>query len=66
MNPFVYKALNDNEMSDGEYRVYSLIKELSNNNAGYCYGKNQSLAKMIGKHEKNISLNYTIKCTTRK
>ena len=55
MNQFIYKALNDKELNDGEFRLYMLIKELANNNAGYCYGRNQSLAKIIGKHETNIS-----------
>ena len=31
MNQFIYKALNDNELSDSEFRLYILIKELGNN-----------------------------------
>ena len=30
MNKFIYKALNDKELNDGEFRLYSLIKELGN------------------------------------
>ena len=55
MNQFIYKALNDKELNDGEFRLYSLIKELGNNNAGYCYATNSYLAKVLGKHEKSIS-----------
>ena len=55
MDQFIYKALNDREMTDGEFRLYTLIKELGNNNAGYCYAKNSYFTKVLGKHEKSIS-----------
>ena len=55
MNQFIYKALNDKELTDGEFRLYMLIKELGNNNDGYCYATNSYFAKIIGKHEKSIS-----------
>ncbi len=55
MNQFTYKALNDKELNDGEFRLYMLIKELGNNNAGYCCATNSYFAKILGKHEKSIS-----------
>ena len=55
MNHYIYKALNDTGVTDGEMRAYILINELSKNNAGYCYSKNQTLAKILNKHEKTIS-----------
>jgi hypothetical protein len=55
MNQFIYKALNDSGLTDGEFRLYMLVKELGNNNAGYCYAKNSYFAKVLGKHEKSVS-----------
>lgn len=55
MNQFIYKALNDKELKDGEFRLYMLIKELGNNNAGYCYATNSYFSKILGKHEKSMS-----------
>ena len=51
MNQFIYKALNDKELNDGEFRLYSLIKEL---------GKQAVIIDSLKKVTKTEKENYRI------
>ena len=41
-------VLYDSDLSDKAFRLYSMISNLSNNKAGYCYLKHTQLAEKLG------------------